>query len=98
MNITQATAFNAQVIELEKWAKGLAVARLTNMLFMPHFGHSLQVNTYVKQLVVCFHRGYLWLDQPHPVNAELIVRITRLPNDGKDPLPYLSKHNTKPIK
>ena len=68
------------------------------MLFIPHFGHSIQVNTYVKQLLVCVHRGYLWLDQPYPITIELIARIIGLPNDNKDPLPYLAKHNTKPIK
>jgi len=48
--------------------------------------------------MVCFHRGYLWLDQPYPVNAELIARITGLPNDGKDPLPYLAKHNLQRVR
>ena len=98
IDITQAVACAVKVIKPKKWARGLATTGLTNMLFIPHFSHSVQVNTYVKQLLVCFHRGYLWLDHPYLVNAELIVRITGLPTEGKDPLPYLAKHNTKPIK
>ena len=38
------------------------------------------------------------MDQPYPVNVELISRITGLRSEGKDPLPYLAKHNIKPIK
>ena len=86
------------MIKTKKWVEGLATAGITNMLFMPHFGHSIHVTTYVKQLLVYFHEGYLWLYQPFSVNDELIARITGLPTEGKDPLPYLAKHNTKPIK
>ena len=95
--MTQATACVVKVIKPQNWAEGVAAARLTNMLFIAHFVHSIQVNTYVKKLLIYFHRGYLWLDQPYPVNVELIVRITGRPTEGKDPLPYLDKHNTKPI-
>ena len=86
------------MVNPKKWAKGLATAGLTNMMFMPHFGHSIQVNTYMKQLLVFFHGGYLWLDQPYPVDIDLIARITGLPNEEKDLMLYLSKHNTKTIK
>ena len=68
-----------------KWAAGVNQEGLMNLLFMPHFGHSLQDNTYVKQLLVYFHRGCLWLDQPYPVDVELISAITGLPKSGEDP-------------
>ena len=68
------------------------------MLFMPHFSHSVQVNTYVKELLVLFHKGFLWLDRPYPVDAELISRIIGLPNEGNDLVPYLAKKDIKPIK
>ena len=32
------------------------------------------------------------------VDVELIARISGLPNKGKSHVPYLAKHNTKPIK
>ena len=80
------------------WGEGLAHAGPTNMLFMPYFGHSVQVNTYVKQLLFYFHRGCLWLDQPYPIDAELISRITGLSNEGDDPVLYLAKQDVNPIK
>ena len=48
MSITQCATSDAQVLKPKKWSKGLATVGLTNMLFMPHFGHSIQVNTYMK--------------------------------------------------
>ena len=35
-----------------EWAEGVSLPGSMTLLFMPHFGHSLQVNTYVKQLLV----------------------------------------------
>ena len=87
MDIVQAAACAVKVIKPQEWAKGLAIAGLKNMLFMPHFGHTIQASTYVKQLLGCCHRGYLWMDQPYLVNAELIERIRGLPTEGKYPLP-----------
>ena len=72
-----------------QWATGIASAGLLDLLFMPHFDHSLQVNIYVRQILVCFHRGCLWLDQPYPVDIKLIYSITGLPKTGGDPSPYL---------
>ena len=80
------------------WAEGVTRAGLTNMLFMPHFGHSVQVNTYMKQLLVYFHKGCLWMDQPYLVDVELISRITGLPNEGEDPVPYMAKQDINLIK
>ena len=54
----------AQVLRSMEWAKGVSRVGLMNLLFMPHFGHSLQMVTYVKQLLVLFHRGCMWLDRP----------------------------------
>ena len=52
----------------------------------------------MKKLLVCFHRGYLWLDLPYSVNAEIISVIKGLPNEGDDPAPYLDKKDTTQIK
>ena len=43
----QFTTSDAQVLRPMEWAEGLAHTGLTNMLFMPHFIHIIQVNTYV---------------------------------------------------
>ena len=84
----QASPTRPKVLKPMKWATSIDQARLMNLLFMPHFGHSLQVNTYVKQLLVYFHKGCLWLDQPYPLDIELISSIIGLPKKGNDPAPY----------
>ena len=98
MDIIQTADPTVKIIKPQKWDEGLATSGLTNMLFMGHFSHSVEASTYVKQLLFCIHQGYLSLDQPYPITVELIVRITRLPSEGKDPLPYLAKNNTQDIK
>ena len=98
MYIIQIADPTVKIIKPHKWVEGLATSSLTNMLFLPHFSHSVQASTYVNQLLVCAHRGYLFLDQPNPITVELIARITGLPSGGKDLLPYLVKHKTQDIK
>ena len=57
MDIIQTVDPTIKVIKPQKWDKGLATSSLTNMLFMPHFSHIIHASTYVKQLLVCVHRG-----------------------------------------
>ena len=97
MDIIQIADTIVKVIKPQKWDEGLATFGLFNMLFMPHFGHSAQDNMYVKQFLVYVHRGYLWLDRPYPITVELIARIIGLPSEGKDLLPYLTKHKTQAV-
>ena len=52
----------------------------------------------MKKVLVYFHIGFLWLDQPYPVDAELISSITGLPNQGDNPAPYLAQKDTTRIK
>ena len=42
------------------------------------------MNACVKQLLVHFHGGYLWLDELLAVVVELILAIMGLPKDGPD--------------
>ena len=76
-----------------KWEKGLEHFGLLSLLFMPYFGWSTEVNNYVKQLLVIFHGGFLWLDKPYSISANLMLAITRLPRAGADPLSVLVKEN-----
>ena len=42
-----------QLLVSMEWASGVDIsAGLLNLLLMPHFGHSTQETTYVKQLLV----------------------------------------------
>ena len=90
MSLSPHDPTRAQVLRLMDWAEGFGHLGLMNLLFMPHFGHILQFHTYVKHLLVFFHRGFLWLDKQYPIDAELISVITGLPNKGDDPAPYLA--------
>ena len=47
---------------LMEWERGLEKVGLLSLMYMPHFGHSMDVNACVKQLLVSFHGGFLWLD------------------------------------
>ena len=60
-------------------------------MHMPHFGHTTEVNTCVKQLLVCFHGGCLWLKRNILVDVELITSITGLPLAGVDPMPFFTR-------
>ena len=51
---------------------------------MPHFGCTTEVDACVKQLLVCFHGGFLWHDRKILVDIELIASITGLPLAGVD--------------
>ena len=60
---------------------------------MPHFGRSAEINNYVKKLLVFFHGGYLWPDNPISMDIELIATITGLPVVGMNPTPFLRKYH-----
>lgn len=63
----------------------LALFRLLNLLRIPHFGRSLELNVIVKFLLSCVHEGYLWLDTKIDLNFDVIHRITSLSKVGGDP-------------
>ena len=51
---------------------------------MPHFGQTREVDTYVKQLLVIFHVSFLWLENPHSIDVDIISSIIRLSRVGWD--------------
>ena len=60
------------------------------------FRPSTEVNACVKQLLSCFHGGYLWLDTKVHVTVDFISQIIELPMAGVDPLQYFhNKDNEK---
>ena len=60
------------------------------MMYMSHFGRNMEVNKFVKQLLVSFHGGFIWLDQKIYVDVELIAVITGLPLVGLDLTPFFT--------
>ena len=63
---------------------------LLNLLKIPHFGRGPKVNTVVRVLLSCVHRGYLWLSNQIDLNVDLIHHITGLSKSGKDPQTHIS--------
>ena len=63
MDLVKETPNSPNCFVAKEWVKGLEQSGLLSLLFMPCFGQSTEVNTYVKQLLVVFHRGYMWLDK-----------------------------------
>ena len=52
------------------------------------FGRPTKVNACVKQLLACFHGGFLWLDESVEVTMGMISYITGFPKDRPDPSQY----------
>ena len=75
----------AKVLALQAWIKKLAPSGLLNLLRIPHFGWSLELNAIVKVLLSCVRDGYLWLDRPIDLNVDVIHHITRLSKVDVDP-------------
>ena len=63
---------NADVVSVKEWVRGLEQSGILNMLLMPHFSCSAPVGMYVKELLVSFHGGYLWLGRTYEVTMDLI--------------------------
>ena len=60
-------------------ASGLERSGLLSLLFMPHFGWTREVDTYVKKLLLVFHVGFPWLVKPHSIDVDPISAITGFP-------------------
>ena len=75
------------VITLEPWNWLCIVekAGLLHLLLIPHF-HCTPITIFlIRQLLFLAHDGYLWLEEPIPIMADLTHHISRLPCKGKDP-------------
>ena len=71
-----------------EWARGLHKYGLLSLMDMPHFGLIVEVNTCVKQLLVYFHGGCLWINKKISVDVDLKAWIVGLPLTGVDPTPF----------
>ena len=91
MGIVQDTPQVPQWFVAKEWAKELEQSSILPLLYMPHFGRSTQINTCVKQLLLFFHGGVLWLGKPILVDVQLVATITRLPSARMDPSSLLKK-------
>jgi hypothetical protein len=72
------------LLEMQEWETRLNKEGILNLLEIPHFRHSLEINACVKVVLSCIHGWTLWLDPPMSIDIELIVWITRLPKSRED--------------
>lgn len=64
---------------------------LLHLLWIPHF-HDKPITVFVIRQFLCLvHNGYLWLEEPIPITAKLIHRISQLPYKGNDPAKIAGK-------
>jgi len=72
-------------LEPQAWARGLENVRVLNLLGIPHFGCSPDVNCCVNLFLSCVHGRFTWLDINISNYADTIKDITGLPAAGEDP-------------
>lgn len=72
-------------LEPRKWLRRVEKSRLLNLLWVLHFHHIPITIFIIRQLLCLVHDGYLWLEDPIPITADLIHYIFQLQYKGKDP-------------
>lgn len=96
MNSIMVESGKPPLLTYQKWAQGLELFGITNLLNIPHFGWSMFITNCVKKFLSCVNRGLSVARPPVSIDAALIHRITRLPMVGEDPLPFVvDKHTDK---
>ena len=75
----------AEVLAPQEWIERITSYGLLNLLRIPHFSQSPELNAVVKVLLSCVHDGYFWLDRKIDLNVDVIHRITGLSKVGADP-------------
>ena len=60
-----------EALTLQAWIASLQPSGLLNLLQIPCFSQSKKINTVVKVLLSCVHRGRMWLD--HKVNITIVL-------------------------
>lgn len=88
MAMTVNPIIKVEALTPQAWIAPLQPSRLLNLLQIPHFGHSNEINAVVKVLLSCIHRGQLWLDHRVDITIDLIHRITGLSKTRADPVAH----------
>lgn len=61
-------------------------AGLLHLLWILHFHWAPIMIFVIRKLLCVVHVGYLWLEEPIPITAKMIHRISNLPCMGRDPM------------
>ena len=86
-------ATQAEVLASQDWIERLAPSSLLNLLRIPHFGWSPELNIVVNVLLSCVHDRYLWLDHKMDLNVDVIHQIIVLSKVGEDPISHFLGKN-----
>jgi hypothetical protein len=86
MTINPATKIEA--LTPQAWIASLQPSGLLNLLQIPHYERSNEINAVVKVLLSCVHGGHIWLDRRVNITIDLIHRITRLSKTRADPVAH----------
>ena len=85
MAMTMDPATKVEALTPQAWIASLQPSGLLNLLQIPHFRRSKEINVVVKVLLSCVHGGHLWLDRRVNITIDLIHQITGLSKTGADP-------------
>jgi len=69
----------------QKWLRGVAKVGLLNLRWIPYYHRAAITIFVIRQLICLVHDGYLWLEEPIPITADLVHQISQLPTKGNDP-------------
>ena len=86
MTVNPATKIEA--FTPQAWIASLRPLGLLNLLQIPHFGRSNEINAVMKVLLSCVHGGYLWLDHRVDITIDLIHWIMGLSKTRADPVAH----------
>ena len=70
----------------QKWLPGVEKAGLLNLKWLPHYYHTTITIFEIRQLLCLIHYGYLLLEEPISITADLIHQITHLSLKGNNPV------------
>ena len=84
MEIKGVSVTRIPILEPKQSIKVLYNTGIMNLLEIPHFSCSLEINACVKIILSYIDGGMLWLDPPVSIYTQLIVWITGFPKAGED--------------
>ena len=85
MAMTVNPAMKVETLTLQAWIASLQPSGLLNLLQIPHFGCSNEINVAIKVLLSYVHGGHLWLDRKVDITIDLIHQIMGLSKTDADP-------------
>ena len=88
MAMTVNPTTKVEALTPQSWIASMQPSRLLNLLQIPHFRRSNEINVVVKVLLSCVHGGHLWLDHKVNITIDLIHQIIGLSKTGADPVAH----------